>query len=95
MKGQAHLGTIELVNKGAIKTTSSITDIMGCHIMKGLLFDYIKEKDKSSGTPTKRSHSAAIEAKVPVLFRHGVTIEARLELSDLIPSKRSCSRASY
>lgn len=94
-KSQAHLGTIQLVNKGTIKTISSITNRMGCHIMKGLSFVYFKEKEEWSGTPTKRSHSAAIEAKVPVLFRHGLTIEARLEPSDLVPSKRSCSRASY
>ena len=47
MKGrQAHLIAIELVNKRTIKTVSSITNIMGCHIMKGLLFIYILEKDK-------------------------------------------------
>jgi hypothetical protein len=45
MKGQAHLGTTELVNEGTIKTTSSI-GLMGCHIMKGLLFVYFKEKEE-------------------------------------------------
>ena len=46
MKGQAHLGTIELVNERTIKTTSSITDLIGCHIMKSLFNRYFKEKEK-------------------------------------------------
>ena len=49
----------------------------------------------SKGERTKRNHSAAIEARVPVRFRQGWTMEDRLEPSERRPSKRSPSRASY
>lgn len=49
MKGRAHLGTIELVNEGTIKTTSFITGMIGCHIMKGLLTVISKKKRKNQG----------------------------------------------
>lgn len=45
MEEQTHFWTIELVNERTIKTTSAILDMMGCHVVEGLVFVYFKEKE--------------------------------------------------
>ena len=62
MKGP-HLGTIELVNEGTIKTIGSITGIMGCHIMKGLPFVYFKEKKKNNNLGHLRNEAILLLLK--------------------------------